>query len=176
MTVDATMSREERLAELRRISSRIGAVFDEWDESHDDEHAADAAAAAGVAPDPATELKAGISLMAGDLRRKGLLRVALLQSAHAQLSRADRHETFGAADDDDDDDEGGGGREGLAALREASSGAAAAGVVAQVVRAAMPAKRRLEAVHAQEVQLLREMATEAVRERALTLRPNPPRR
>ena len=87
------MTNAQRSRELAKISGRISELLGDYEDSTEAEDNEDGT---GGEAD-LVRLKEGISGMAGALKKKALMRVAFLQSAHISLSK--QRDTEGGADE-----------------------------------------------------------------------------
>ena len=76
------MSEKQRARELEKISTRINTMLSEFEDAAGDREDSEQAEA------DLARLKEGISTMAGALKKKALMRLAFLQSAHLNMAKS----------------------------------------------------------------------------------------
>ena len=131
------MTEAQRSRELSKISARIGELLGSFEDGAGAEDE-------GMADDELVQLKDGIMTIAKTLRKKALMRVAFLQSAHMQLSKSRFSEEEGdqTINSDSEEEEDGG---------LASDGAFAGNAIDDMRRDEGLKKKRLATAHSKAV-------------------------
>lgn len=130
----APMTEHQRARELAKISHRIGELLGDFEDRADETSG----------ESDLVRVKEGITSMAGTLRKKALMRVAFLQSAHLNMSKSRAADEDEQSDADSDD----AGRGTIDASPRA--------MIQDVQRSEKTKKARLALVHSQAVGMLQE--------------------